>query len=344
MISQNTKITIQDIARKASVSPSTVSRVISGNARVNDDKRQAVLAAIEELDYRPNVFAQSLASGQSMTIGVMTQNFGTAFYDGILTGILSTLEPTSYSPIFGDGRWQKKVEKRAIQTLIDRKVDGLIIVGGLAQNEEISSIAQQVPLVMVGRLVGEGVPELRSQCLYVNNQQAAYEATRYLLEMGHRRIAHVTAAKYFGSLIPDIYQRYQGYVQALAEYEIEPDPDLIVEGDLSRQSGLIALDTLVGRQRPFTAIFAANDQMAIGLRLGLHRRGFRVPEDISLIGFDDEPVTPYLTPPLTTVHQPSIELGKAAGEAILSLIKGEPNLYGVFPAKLVIRESVARLR
>lgn len=339
-MNKGSKITIQDIARKAEVSPSTVSRVLSGNAPVAPDKRAAVLMVIEELDYRPNVFAQSLASGQSLTIGVLTQNFGTAFYDGILSGILQSLEPTPYSPIFGDGRWQGVAEKRALQTLIDRKIDGLIVIGGLTQNEELLDIARQVPLILVGR----EIPELPSQCLYVDNQKAAYDATRFLLEMGHRNIAHVTASKYFGSLIPDIYQRYQGYIQALAEFGIEPDSLLVVEGDLSRQSGLMALDTLMARERPFTAIFAANDQMAVGLKLGLHRRGLRVPEDVSLIGFDDEPITAYLAPPLTTVHQPALELGQAAGQALMALIKGNHTQFDVFQAGLVIRESVARIR
>ena len=334
------KVTIQDIAREAQVSPSTVSRVLSGNAPVAPSKREAVLTAIEALDYRPNVFAQSLASGQSMTIGVLTQNFGNPFYDGVLSGILQALESTPYSPIFGDGRWQKKVEDRALQTLIDRKVDGLIIIGGLIRNEEVLQLAQRVPLILVGR----EVPDLLEQCLYVDNKNAAYKATRYLLEMGHRHIAHFTAAKYFGGLISDIYQRYLGYVQALTEFGVEPDPQLVVEGDLSRQSGLMALDTLVARERPFSAIFATNDQMAIGARLGLHRRGFRVPEDVSVVGFDDEPITAYLTPPLTTVHQPAIELGESAGEAIMGLIKGQQNCFEPFKANLVIRESVTRLR
>jgi LacI family transcriptional regulator len=337
---KKTKITIQDIARKAGVSPSTVSRTMRGNAYVEADKRESVLAAVAELNYQPNVFAQSLASGQSLTIGVVTQNFGSPFYDGILSGILQTLEATPYSPIFGDGRWQTAVEKRAVQTLINRKVDGLILVGGLIPEEEILAIARQTPLIVVGR----NIAQISEQCLYVDNQLASYQATRYLLEMGHRHIAHATATKYFGEVVPDIYLRYQGYVQALAEFGIEPDPQLVVEGDLSRQSGLMALETLLSRERPFTAIFAANDQMAVGLRLGLHRHGLRVPEDVSLIGFDDEPTSAFLTPPLTTVQQPAVELGEAAASAIMDLMKGDLNKFDAFQAKLIIRETVARWR
>jgi len=334
------KVTIQDIAQEAEVSPSTVSRVLSGNAPVAASKREAVLAAIEELDYRPNVFAQSLASGQSLTIGVLTQNFGNPFYDGILSGILQTLEATPYSPIFGDGRWQTAVEKRALQTLIDRQVDGLIVVGGLSPEEEMLAYARQVPLIVAAR----NIPDMEAKCLHVDNLKAAYNATCYLLEMGHRHIAHVTAPMYYYGPITDVYQRYQGYVQALTEAGIEPDQRLVVEGDLSRQSGLMALDALVGRERPFTAIFATNDQMAMGVRLGLHRRGLRVPEDVSLIGFDDEPTSAYLTPPLTTVRQPAIELGQSAAQAIIDQINGKQHTTDLFQADLIIRESVSRLR
>ena len=337
-MAKETKVTIQDIARQAQVSPSTVSRVLSGNAPVAAVKREAVLSAIEDLNYRPNVFAQSLASGQSLTIGVLTQRFGNPFYDGILSGILQTLEPTPYSPIFGDGRWQTAVEKRALQTLIDRQVDGLIVVGGLSPEEEMLAYAQQVPLIVAAR----EIPGMLAQCLAVDNKKAAYEATRYLLEMGHHHIAHISAPIYYHGPITDVYQRYLGYVQALTEAGIEPDPQLVVEGDLSRQSGLMALEKLVGRERPFTAIFAANDQMAVGVRLGLYRRGLRVPEDVSLIGFDDEPTTAYLTPPLTTVRQPAVELGQAAAQAIIDLINGSQQPFAPFHTELIIRESVAR--
>lgn len=336
----DSKVTIQDIAQKAQVSPSTVSRVLSGNAPVSAVKREAVLAAIDELDYRPNVFAQSLASGQSLTIGVVTQNFGNSFYDGILLGILQGLESTPYSAIFGDGRWQTAVEQRALQTLIDRQVDGLIVVGGLIPEDIMADFAQQTPLIVAAR----EIPGMLDHCLYVDNKQAAYQATRYLLDMGHRHIAHVTASIYHDSPVPDIYQRYLGYQQALAEAGLEPESKLVVEGDMSRQSGLLALAKLMERERPFTAIFAANDQMAAGLRLGLHRRGLRVPEDVSLIGFDDEPTTAYLTPPLTTVRQPAVELGQAAAQAIIDLINGKQPASNVFHTELVIRESVARLR
>lgn len=335
------KITIREIAYKANVSPSTVSRVLRGTAGVSKRKRQAVIAAVQELDYRPNIFAQSLASGQSMTIGVLTQNFGSPFYDGILRGVLEGLEESNYWPLFADGRWQQDVERRALSMLIDRRVDGLIIVGGQTPEDEIAAMARETPLIVVARRL----VTLPEHCIYVDNFGAAYRATSYLLERGHRDIAHITAPMNYATAVDDVTERYKGYKQALADAGIEFDPRLIVEGNLQQQSGVLAVEMLLGRGRAFSAIFAANDQMAFGARLALFRRGIRVPEEVSLVGFDDEVSAAYTIPPLTTVRQHSVELGHAAAEAILALIGGkQPAVNHIHEGELIIRESVTRHR
>jgi LacI family transcriptional regulator len=335
------KITIREIAYKANVSPSTVSRVLRGTAGVSKRKHQAVIAAVQELDYRPNIFAQSLASGQSMTIGVLTQNFGSPFYDGILRGILEGLEETPYWPLFADGRWQQDVEQRALTMLIDRRVDGLIIVGGQAPEKVIDDIAKDTPLIVVARRL----VTLPERCIYVDNFDAAYRATSYLLDLGHRDIAHITAPMNYATAVDDITERYKGYQQALADAGIEYDPRLVVEGNLQQPSGVLAVEMLLGRGRSFSAIFAANDQMAFGARLALFRRGIRVPDEVSLVGFDDEVSAAFTIPPLTTVRQHSVELGQAAAEAVLTMISGkQPVIDHIHHGELIIRESVARHR
>lgn len=334
------KITILDIAKHANVSASTVSRVLRGTTSVAIDKQEAVMAAVEELNYRPNIFAQSLASGQSMTIGVLTQNFGSPFYDAILNGILHGLEDTDYWPIFADARWQPAVEKRALQMLIDRRVDGLIIVGGQINEAKLEETAQKIPLINVGRKL-ETMPQ---NGLYVENKQGAYQAMRYLLSMGHRHIAHVTAPMGYVNSVKDVRWRYEGYVSALQDAGLQLDEQLVVEGNLLHQSGVMAVEMLMARGRSFSAVFAANDQMAFGVRTGLYRRGIRVPDDVSLIGFDDEPSAAYMIPPLTTVRQPGVEMGKAAAKAVLDLIDGQVVNVMPFKTELVVRESVARRR
>jgi LacI family transcriptional regulator len=333
------KITIMDIAEKANVSPSTVSRVLRGSAEVAEAKREAVIQAVEELQYRPNIFAQSLASGQSMTIGVLTQNFGSPFYDGILQGILLGLEKSDYWPLFADGRWQPNVELNALHLLLDRRVDGLIILGGQLPEEKLQAVARQTPLIVVGRSVA-ALPE---NSLYLDNYAGGYHATRYLIEMGHRDIVHITAPYVNPVAINDIEQRYQGYQQAILDAGWQLDPRLVVEGNLQQQSGVLAVEMLMARGRPFSAIFAANDQMAFGARLALYRRGIRVPDDVSLVGFDDEAFAPYMVPPLTTMRQPAVDMGRTAASAILDMLhrKKKPQVP-LFEAELVVRESVAR--
>lgn len=334
----NKKVTILDIAEKANVSPSTVSRVLRGSAEVAQEKRDAVMRAVADLEYRPNIFAQSLASGQSMTIGVITQNFGSPYYDGILQGILLGLENSDYWPLFADGRWQPEIEQRALLQLLDRRVDGLIIIGGQLEDEQLQEVARHMPLIVAARRV----PSLPDNCLYVRNFEGGYNATRYLIAMGHREIVHITASHVNPVAVDDILQRRIGYQKAIEDAGWAFDPRLVVEGNLQQQSGVLAVEMLLMRGRPFSAIFAANDQMAFGARLALYRRGIRVPDDVSLIGFDDEAFAPYMVPPLTTVRQPAVEIGRAAVRAILDLLQHKQPTLRPFDGELIARESVAR--
>ena len=330
------KVTITDIAERANVSISTVSRVLNDRGIVTQEKRQAVQAAIEDLNYRPNLFARGLAGGASHTIGVVTQDISGPFYDAILRGIRQGLSTSNYFPIFVDGYWQIKQEKQAIQTLLSRQVDGMVVLGGAIPEEELVQLSHKLPLIVVGR----NLPSLADHCIYLDDFAGAYKATEYLLELGHRRIAHITGILSH----QDAVDRREGYLQALRDAGLTPDPDLIIEGDFMEQSGMLAVTMLLTQGRPFSAIFSANDQMALGARLALYRRNLRVPDDISLVGFDDQPSAAYMTPPLTTVRQPSMEIGKVAAETILDILDGESAYASVFPAELIIRESAARHR
>jgi LacI family transcriptional regulator len=330
------KVTIQDIAESANVSISTVSRVLTGNAPVAEKKREAVLAAIEALNYRPNVFARGLASGRSMAIGVLTQNIGSPFYETIMSGILQGLDGSGYSLIFTDGLFQPEREKEALQMLLDRRVDGLIVLGGRSPEDLLCEVMEIVPLIIIGR----NIPCLSEYCMHMDQFQGAHKATSYLINLGHRQIAHITGIL----LQQDAIDRREGYLKALQDAGIERDPELIIEGDFLEQSGVLAIEILLTRSRTFSAIFAANDQMASGARLALSRHGIRVPEDVSIIGFDDQPHSAYMVPPLTTVRQPATEMGEAGARAILNLLQGVSFALPELPVELVIRESVARYR
>jgi LacI family transcriptional regulator len=330
------KVTIEDIAREAKVSISTVSRVLNDGAGVAEEKREAVSKAVDKLDYRPNVFAQGLASGQSKTVGVLTPYLNSPFYGEITRGIIEGLASSSYSALFSEGFWNLEREQQAIQKLMARRIDGLIVLGGESSSEILRAINNQMPLIVIGRTAAD----LTEHCLRINDFEGAYQATKYLIDYGHRRIVHITGLLSH----QDAAERLAGYQQALRDGGFQVDENLIIEGDFSEQSGLLAIQSLLMRGQTFTAIFAANDQIALGVRLGLFRQGLRVPDDISIIGFDDQPGSAYMIPPLTTVRFPAVEMGQVAAQAILDLLKGKEFTLPKFKTELVIRESVGRDR
>jgi LacI family transcriptional regulator len=327
-------VTIQDIAERAEVSISTVSRVLNKTAPVAETTRQRVLHIITELGYKPNLFAQGLAGGQSKTIGVLTQLIGSPFYDVILRGILKGIDGSGYSPLFADGGWEAEKDLVALNTFLERKVDGLILLNGHAADEFLVEIANQIPLIILGK----NIPVLKEQCLPFDDFEAARKATHYLIEAGHRRIAHITGLKHH----EDAIERRDGYLAALKEAGIEVIPELIIEGDFTEPSGLMTVEMLLMRGHIFSAIFAGNDQMAYGARLALFRRGLRVPEDVSIVGFDDQAPSAYMTPPLTTIRRTPLEIGEAAGRALVDLMQGKTVTLPKFPSTLMIRESVIR--
>ena len=328
------KITIQDIAESANVSKSTVSRVLNDTTPVNDQKREAVLAAMKALNFQPNLFARGLAGGRSMTIGILTQNIGSPFYDAVNQGLIKSLVGTNYSPIFVDGQWQEDLGESGLRVLLGRQVDGVIVMGGHTSAESLNDLQQRTNLIVVAR----EVDGLDDKCIFIDNERAAYDATKYLIECGHEKIAHITG-------IPtqqDAIRRHRGYKQALLDAEIQFDDELVVEGSFDSRSGLIGVESLLANKKQFTALFCASDAIAYGARLALYRRGIRVPEDVSLVGFDDQPESSFMTPPLTTVRQPAEEMGQAAATAMLKLIEKKPYELPSFQANLVFRESVAR--
>jgi len=331
---QNKKITIKDIAEKANVSISTVSRVINETAPVGKETRKKVMEIINEFGYKPNLFAQGLAGGQSRTIGVLTQLIGSPFFDVILRGILQRIDGTGYSPLFADGGWSVEKDKLAINMFLQRQVDGLILLDGHSPEEDIREIAKEIPVIIVGREISG----LESQCIPFDDFEASRKATLFLIESGHRRIAHITGMLNH----EDAIKRRDGYLAALEYAGIPKNDELIVEGDFTEPSGVMGAEMLLMRGNLFSAIFSANDQMAYGARLALYRRGMRVPEDVSLVGFDDQAPSAYMVPPLSTIRRTPLEIGEAAGEALLQLMKGIPPQLPKFQSELMVRESVIR--
>ncbi len=330
------KATIDDIAKLANVSKSTVSRVLNDTTPVHEDKRAAVEAAMKELDFKPNVFARSLAGGQSKTIGVLSQHLGSPFYDTISEGIISHFTGSGYWPMFADSNDDPSIADQAVENFLDRRIDGLIFIGGMLSEKKLMEINTRVPTFVVGMKLETAT----QQCMCVDNELAGYNATKYLIELGHRAIVHVTGIHNH----LDAINRLEGYKRALAESEIPIDPELICQGQFDGQSGYDAAKNLLEKGKKFTAVFAANDICAMGAKLALHRHSLTVPEDVSVIGFDDQAEVSFTVPPLTTVRQPAFEMGVAAATAIIAMINKKPYSLPELPAEVTVRESTAEAK
>jgi LacI family transcriptional regulator len=326
------KVTLAMVAEESGVSPSTVSRILNGTARVNPEKEAKVRATIARLGFRPDHAARTLAGGRTSTIGVVTQFIDSPFYGEVLRGIEDELRRAQHVPLFVSGHWSEAEEMACIDLLRDRRVDGVIALNSCLADETLSEIAQSLPLVVTGRrLVGAHLSSLD-----YDNVAGARAAVEHLVALGHERIAFISGPMNHA----DARERLGGYMAALGT-RAHRDPRLIVDADYQEQGGYEAMRRLMDEGVPFTAVVAANDQMAFGASLAMHERGVRVPDDVSLVGFDDLFVSRYLVPPLTTVHHSAQDLGVMASRALLGLIGGETQAHQTLATELRVRASTA---
>ncbi|GGJ45104.1 LacI family DNA-binding transcriptional regulator [Deinococcus roseus] len=329
-------VTINAVAREAGVSISTVSRVLNGTARVAPEKQFKVENAMLKLGYRTQLVASHRTSSKLKSIGVMLQDLTSTYYTHAISGIEQALQDTGHYPVFISGHWNPATEQEALEILLDRQVAGLIVIGGYLSEDHLRTLTRQIPLVILDRLV----KGLEKHCIPMNNTLGAYMATKHLLDLGHRQIAHVAGMA--GN--QDSIERLAGYRQALTDAGVPYDAHLVIQGDFRELSGILAVEILLSRSVQFSAIFCANDQMAYGVRLALFRKGIRVPQDISLVGFDDIAGSDYITPPLTTIKHPIYEMGFAAGKGLLKVLNQQPfPSFPDFPPSLVVRESTTML-
>ena len=328
------KVTLEMVAAAAAVSPSTVSRILNGTAVVADEKRAAVDEAIARLGFVPNPVARGLAGGRTLSVGVVTQAIDSPFYGGALRGIEDELSRVGYSPLFVSGHWNAAHEARCIETLRSRRVDGIIVLTGRLSDNALAAHAQHQPMVVTGRK--RKAPGLYA--LHFDNFEGGRLATHHLLSLGHRRIAFISGDPRH----PDAKERLRGYRAALEAAGLAYEQALVVPGQYTEDSGRMAVERLLDSREAFTAIFAANDQMAFGAALGLHRRNLHVPGDVSLVGFDDVAGAVFAIPPLSTVHHPVYELGQMAATAMLQLLAGETPTVMLPAPRFIVRESSRR--
>ena len=328
--------TIYQVAERAGVSLSTVSRVLNGKASVNKVLKERVEKAVKELNYRPNSVARSLANNRTDSVGVLVPELNAPFFGDLMQAVESTLRAADKHVIISVGRNCLETEKDAVEFLISRNCDALIMHAEALSDEYLLELNQsKLPVALVNRQV-EGLPEA---CTSLDNEKGGYLATRHLLELGHKDIAYISGPtdKCDASL------RLEGHKRALSEAGLPINPQLIFNGDYSEEDGKIGLLELMARDMPFTALVCANDWMASGAISCARDLGMSLPQDLSIVGFDDVVFAHHVFPRLTTVSNPIAEMAEMSAKYILNKVYGQANnvqLY--FEPSLVVRESTVK--
>jgi LacI family transcriptional regulator, repressor for deo operon, udp, cdd, tsx, nupC, and nupG len=324
---------IKDVAKLANVSTATVSRVLRNAGNVTEETKRRVLEAIEALNYQPNVLGRYLRRMETETVLVIVPDITNPFFSKVLRGIEAVALERGYQVLLGDTQNDVQLEEQYLNVLPQKQVDGMIFLTARTRKELMEEMSRQFPIVLACEyLEGTDIPTVS-----IDNISSARKATEHLIGLGHRRIAHLTGPM-------DVIlsrDRLRGYYQALAQHDIDVDAALVQEGDFSFESGYNVTLKLLALEKPPTAIFAANDAMAIGAIKAVRHRGGRVPEDVAVVGFDDIQMASIFEPGVTTIAQPMFDIGKQAMKLLLQLIDGEEvdRRQFVLPDRLVIRES-----
>jgi len=330
-------VTIRDIASDAGVSVATVSRALSGNGRVGEGTRERIAEAVERLGYQPNDLARSLHGGATGTIAVLVPDITNPFFPELVAGIQAVANERENLLLLCQTGEDPATAVRELRHLRRKRVDGVVLVGGLVPDDALAGAVEGLPLVTVDRDTGlSGRWSVRA-----DHRAGGRIATEHLVELGHERIAHVAGPEHLSVA----QERLGGYRESLEASGLEADEALVVHGDFGEAGGHEALRTLLRRRREFSAVFCCNDLAAVGALHALDEAGFRVPDDVSLVGFDDIHLAGYLRPALTTVRQPIHDLGRRAATLLLEhAVPGEAERHEVLEVSLVRRDSARSVR
>ncbi|HEV8340569.1 MAG TPA: LacI family DNA-binding transcriptional regulator [bacterium] len=327
--------TVRDVARRAGVSPSTVSRILTGITPVSPEKRQRVERAIRRLGYRPNALARGLKQRRSYSIGLLIPDITNPYFAEAAKGVEEAAQRGGFAVLLCDSENDLGREARYLEVLRERQVDGLIFVTA-GDGAGLLRSWQGRPLVVMDR----EVPGLAADSVSTDNARGAYDITRVLLERGHRHVAFLAGPQ---TLAP-ARLRLRGYRRALREFKIPIRPDLIHNAGFTVEGGRTAMQAVLRSSLRPTAVVASSDVMALGAVQAIEDAGLRVPADISVVGFDDIPVAALVRPPLTTVAQPVRQMGEAAVRLLLEQFAEGGRAPGprriLLQPRVIIRESV----
>lgn len=332
-------ITIKDIAERAGVSIATVSRVLNDSKPVSTELKKKILQIVEETEYKPNALARGLIKNQTGLIGIIIPDISNQTFASLITGIEGIADQNKFDIVVSNSHGKVEKELEIFDVFREKQLDG-IIFSGVALTTEHQRFFEKYKLPTV--IVSQNFPQIELPSVLINNFQAAYDATNFLINLGHKKIAMITG------LLEDIssgLDRYRGYSAALREAGLAEQEEYVKEGDFTMNSGYTLMAEILKCTTLPTAVFASSDKMAIGAMNCCYDSGYRVPADISIMGFDDLEIATAVRPALTTIHQDNKEIGAIAARLLIeSIKKKEKRAWNVQPSySLIERQSTARI-
>lgn len=335
---QKTETTIHDIAKKLNISASTVSRALKDNPLISEATREKIKKAALEMGYRPNVMAANFRTKRTNTIGVIVPLINRHFFSSVISGIEDEAYKQGFAVTISQSNDNFEKENKIAHTLFSNRADGLIVSIGQETKsfDHLKLFSERdIPIVFFDRVVDE----IDAHKIVVDDAGGSYRATRHLIDRGCKRIAHIG-----GPLNLQIYQnRQNGYQKAVEEAGLEFDSTLIINNSLTREDGTKATNQLLELDEMPDAIFCANDTTALSATIAIKEKGLRIPEDIAIVGFSNEPFSELVTPSISTIKQPGYEMGQKAAQLIIKQINAKANKVDfetfVMPTELIVRDS-----
>lgn len=327
--------TIKDVARLAGVSVATVSRVINDSPKASETSRLAVKNAMETLNYHPNANARALAQQSTETVGLVVGDVSDPFFGAMVKAVEQVASATGNFLLIGNGYHNEQKERNAIEQLIRHRCGALVVHAKMIPDSDLIALMKQIPgMVLINRIV----PGYEQRSVALDDRYGAWLATRHLIQQGHTRIGYLCS----NHAISDADDRLQGYYDALKEHELPCNDRLVTFAEPDESGGEQAMTELLGRGKNFSAVACYNDSMAAGAMGVLNDNGIDVPQEISLIGFDDILISRYVRPRLTTVRYPIVTMATQAAELALALAENRPapEITHLFNPTLVRRHSV----
>lgn len=336
------EVTIYDIAGKLNLSIATVSRALKDDPVVNKKTKKKVFDLAEKLGYRSNHFARNLRNQRTDTIGVIVPRLNSYFMSAVIAGIESVANNEGYNLIISQSSEKAHKEKASAKTLFNSRVDGLLVSLSY-DTEDVSHFEQffkkNIPVIFFDR----GEQHANSTNIMIDNKNAAYEATKHLIEQGCKRIVHITALPKRNVYV----DRLNGYKKALQENNIDCREDYVIINNLSQEAGIEAADIILEMDPLPDAVFAANDNCAVGCMLAIKKAGIRIPADIAFAGFNNDPVSNVIEPNLTTINYRGYEMGEVAARNLINHLNGVSPIHStntiILHSELIVRASSLRM-